>query len=392
MPRPRTPLNSAKPSPKGHAPDHVTHLTDHDRNRGEYRLGKDLFENYDLVDRPSSGSGNSCARCARRELPLLARRSPGCWWPHGSGGCPPTAPDRTARGDVPQRVWGVRTLHWHVELRRSRTLDLQGMIARCGIATAVPDLRPARWLVGSARPVLRGQGRRTAGTAARGRRAATNQPRSAAGVGRSCGARRVRSPTPPVAARAPVGDTGNHRAMASTPDRAEAGLSEPHRQTAGRRHHHGVVYRLVRRCLLRHRHSGREDPTIVPVSQRPRRTVRRDRPTRSHRPTADHQRTPPADGAGPLRIPLQPPQAPPGTSARTTTTGQASSRAEPHVDTSPTSPRRPNQRVRTRSRLTAGQTTWPTIGTPQGQTFVETHAETRTTPRRHDARHRREAH
>ncbi|MEU4742388.1 integrase core domain-containing protein [Actinosynnema sp. NPDC023658] len=49
----------------------------------------------------------------------------------------------------------------------------------------------------------------------------------------------------------------------------------------------------------------------------------------------------------------------------TTTTAQASSRAEPHVDTSPTSPRQTDQRVRTYSRLTAGQAPWPTNGTLQ---------------------------
>ncbi|WP_231500416.1 hypothetical protein [Saccharothrix sp. NRRL B-16314] len=47
---------------------------------------------------------------------------------------------------------------------------------------------------------------------------------------------------------------------------------------------------------------------------------------------------------------------PPSTPARTTTTGQTSSRAELHVDTPPTSPRRSHQRVRTHCRLTAGQT------------------------------------
>ncbi|MFE9751136.1 hypothetical protein ACFYOT_40045 [Saccharothrix saharensis] len=41
-------------------------------------------------------------------------------------------------------VWGVRTLHWDAELRRSRTLDHQGMIMKCGVTTAVPDLRPTR--------------------------------------------------------------------------------------------------------------------------------------------------------------------------------------------------------------------------------------------------------
>ncbi|CCH29363.1 hypothetical protein ABZ816_40100 [Actinosynnema sp. NPDC047251] len=44
----------------------------------------------------------------------------------------------------PTALWGVRTLHWDAELRRSGTLDLQGMIVRCGGTTAVPDLRPTR--------------------------------------------------------------------------------------------------------------------------------------------------------------------------------------------------------------------------------------------------------
>nr|WP_246038380.1 integrase core domain-containing protein [Saccharothrix texasensis] len=46
----------------------------------------------------------------------------------------------------------------------------------------------------------------------------------------------------------------------------------------------------------------------------------------------------------------------PSTPARTTTTGHASSRTELHLDTSPTSPRPTDQRVRTRSRPTTGQT------------------------------------
>ncbi|GAB3006748.1 hypothetical protein GCM10027184_75240 [Saccharothrix stipae] len=49
---------------------------------------------------------------------------------------------------------GVRILHRRAELRRSRTLGLQGMIVRCDVTTAVPDLRPSRCVAGSARPVL----------------------------------------------------------------------------------------------------------------------------------------------------------------------------------------------------------------------------------------------
>ncbi|GAA1312177.1 hypothetical protein GCM10009634_79970 [Saccharothrix xinjiangensis] len=125
------------------------------------------------------------------------------------------------------------------------------------------------------------------------------------------------------------------------------------------------VHRLVRRRLPRRRHQGRENSTTLPKSQRPRRTARRHHQTRSHRPTTHPQRTPPASGPGPLRSPPQPPTTTPSTPARTTTTGPTDHEAALHLDTPPTSPRRPHQRVRTHSRLTAGQATWLTFGTPQ---------------------------
>ncbi|MEU4445172.1 hypothetical protein AB0K14_23665 [Actinosynnema sp. NPDC050801] len=65
-----------------------------------------------------------------------------------------------------------------------------------------------------------------------------------------------------------------------------------------------------------------------------------------------------------LRGPLQPPPTPPSTATRTTATRPTDRRAGPHLDTPPTSPRRPDQRVRTQSSLTAGQTVWPSSGTP----------------------------
>lgn len=38
--------------------------------------------------------------------------------------------------------------HWHAELRRSRTLDLQRMVMRCGVTTAYPIfIRVGDWLV-----------------------------------------------------------------------------------------------------------------------------------------------------------------------------------------------------------------------------------------------------
>jgi hypothetical protein len=107
----------------------------------------------------------------------------------------------------------------------------------------------------------------------------------------------------------------------------------------------------------RRRHQGREDPTTVSTSQLLRRTVRRHRQMRSHRPPAHHQRTPPENSAEPLRGPLQPPPTSPSTATRAPTTGPAHRRTGLHVDTPPTSPRRPHQRVRTHGSLTAGQTT-----------------------------------
>ncbi|ONI92615.1 hypothetical protein ALI22I_02780 [Saccharothrix sp. ALI-22-I] len=62
----------------------------------------------------------------------------------------------------------------------------------------------------------------------------------AAGPGRSRGARRTGSATPPAAARAPVGDTGHRPAMTPTPGGQEADPPEPDRAPAGRRHRRGV--------------------------------------------------------------------------------------------------------------------------------------------------------
>ncbi|WP_228122551.1 hypothetical protein [Saccharothrix syringae] len=67
-----------------------------------------------------------------------------------------------------------------------------------------------------------------------------------------------------------------------------------------------------------------------------------------------------------VKSPPQPPPTPPSTATRTTTTGPADRRAGLYLDTPPADSRRPDQRVRTHSRLTAGQTIRPTSGTPQG--------------------------
>ncbi|GAA3465395.1 hypothetical protein GCM10018963_74080 [Saccharothrix longispora] len=59
------------------------------------------------------------------------------------------------------------------------------------------------------------------------------------------------------------------------------------------------------------------------------------------------------------------PSTTPSPATRTTATGPADRRAGLHVDASPTSPRRPHQRIRDHGRPTTGRTTWPTSGTPQ---------------------------
>ncbi|MBB5801329.1 hypothetical protein F4560_001097 [Saccharothrix ecbatanensis] len=116
------------------------------------------------------------------------------------------------------------------------------------------------------------------------------------------------------------------------------------------------VHHLIRRHPPRHRNQRREDPTTVPTSQRPRRTIRRHHPTRNHQPPAHHQQTPPENSAEPLHGPPQPPPTTPSTTTRTTTTGPPDHRTGLHIDTPPTDPRRPHQRVRAHGNLTAGQT------------------------------------
>src|SRR4051812_19071036 len=98
------------------------------------------------------------------------------------------------------------------------------MIVRCGATTAVPDLRSTRRIAGFARPIIGGQERRAAGAAARGRRAAPDQPSPAVGLGRSCGARRVGATPALLVTATPGGDTGHRPAVASALGREEMDL------------------------------------------------------------------------------------------------------------------------------------------------------------------------
>src|SRR6266516_3353268 len=69
-------------------------------------------------------------------------------------------------------------------MRRGARQDM--MIGRVP-SPALPDLRPALRLAGPARPLAGVQGRGAARPAARGRRAAPNQPAGTAGLGRPHG-------------------------------------------------------------------------------------------------------------------------------------------------------------------------------------------------------------
>src|ERR1700691_3599471 len=97
------------------------------------------------------------------------------------------------------------------------------MISRVD-SLAVPDLHPALWLAGPARPVNGIQGHRTARAAARGRRAAPRPAPAPAGLVRPCDLRRA-DPAPATAsADAPPGHARHHPAVASPPGRQEMDL------------------------------------------------------------------------------------------------------------------------------------------------------------------------
>src|SRR6266487_3869332 len=80
---------------------------------------------------------------------------------------------------------------------------------------AVPDLRPALWLTGSARSPAGAQERGTAGAAARGRRATPHPSAATAGLGRPRGAGRPDPPPAQNSADTPAGDTRHRPALAS---------------------------------------------------------------------------------------------------------------------------------------------------------------------------------
>src|SRR5271166_686044 len=95
------------------------------------------------------------------------------------------------------------------------------------LAPALSHLRPALRLAGPARPVIGRQGRRTARTAARGRRAAPHPSAAPARLGRPRSLRRADPAPAREAAEAPAGHPRHRPALAPPPRRPQMDLPAP---------------------------------------------------------------------------------------------------------------------------------------------------------------------
>jgi len=100
---------------------------------------------------------------------------------------------------------------------------------------ALSDLRSALRLACPARPLAGVQERRTAGAAARGRRAAPYQSPAPARLGRPSGPGRADCAPAEKAAGTPAGHPRHRPAAAPPPDHQKVDLSAPHGTTAGQR-------------------------------------------------------------------------------------------------------------------------------------------------------------
>src|SRR6266496_1355184 len=98
---------------------------------------------------------------------------------------------------------------------------------------ALSDLRSALWLACPGRPLAGVQERRTAGAAARDRRAAPHQAQASPGLGRPSGAGRADPAPAQKAAGAPAGHARHRPAVAPPPGQKEMDLPEPRRTAAG---------------------------------------------------------------------------------------------------------------------------------------------------------------
>ena len=108
------------------------------------------------------------------------------------------------------------------------------MIA-CDLPSALSHLHPGLRLAGPARPVTRFQERRTAGVAARGRRAAPRHPAATAGLGRPRRPGRTDPAPARKAAIAPAGHARHRAQVAPPPGQKEVDLPEPDGTATGHR-------------------------------------------------------------------------------------------------------------------------------------------------------------
>src|ERR1039457_3842262 len=98
---------------------------------------------------------------------------------------------------------------------------------------ALSHFRPALRLAGPVRPELGFQGRRAAGAAARGRRAAPRQSPAPAGLGRPRSPRHAHPSPAGKAADAPAGPPRHRPALARPPGPPQVDLPQPDRTAAG---------------------------------------------------------------------------------------------------------------------------------------------------------------
>src|SRR5436190_23413898 len=84
----------------------------------------------------------------------------------------------------------------------------------CDCTDALPDLRPPDGMDGAAGTLGGVEGRRVAGAAPRGRRAAAAEPQAEAGLGRPGGAGRAGPAAPPAGAEEPAGVAGHAPGLA----------------------------------------------------------------------------------------------------------------------------------------------------------------------------------
>ena len=110
-----------------------------------------------------------------------------------------------------------------------------GMSTGRVVAAVLSESRPCLRLAGAAGSIIRVEGCRTTGAAARGRGPASNEPETSAGLGRPCAARRVVWALASARPGPSAGHYGHDSALASPAGSEEVDLSSPDRTPTNRR-------------------------------------------------------------------------------------------------------------------------------------------------------------